>query len=81
MDCVRIKSNTKSTVEGSGNTMGQDIKITGDIKATSTSYFAYKRGISVKRRVEQDSTMKINLGAMGEMPQTVKETTTIELVK
>lgn len=81
MECVRIKAETKSTVQGSGSMMGQDIKISGDAKATSIWYFAYKKGIFVKASSEEDSTMKINLGAMGEMPQTTKARTTIELVQ
>ena len=81
MDCVRIKSETKSTVDGAGSAGGQNIKISGDIKATSISFFAYKEGIFVKGTVDQESTMKLNLGAMGEMPQTTKAKSTIELVQ
>ncbi len=81
MECVRIKGDTKSTIQGSGDMMGQEIKITGEAKATSTWYFAYKKGIFVRALVEEDSNMKINLGSMGEMPQSTKAKTTIELVQ
>ncbi len=81
MECVRIKSEIKSIVQGSGNTMGQDIKVSGDVKEISTWYFAYEKGIFVRASTEKDSNMKINLGAMGEMPQSTKEKTTIEFVQ
>jgi hypothetical protein len=80
MECVRIKADTKSTVQGSGNTMGQEMKITGDAKATTTWYFAYKKGIFVRASVEEDSNLKINAGTM-EIPQTTKAKTTIDLVQ
>jgi len=81
MECVRIKGDTKSTVQGTGDMMGQEIKITGETKASSTWYFAYKKGIFVRESLEENSNMKINLGSMGEMPQTTEKKTTIELVK
>ena len=81
MECIRIKSETKSAVQGSGNMMGQDIKIKGDKNEITTWYFAYKKGIFVRMTVEEDSSMKINLGAMGEMPQFTKAKTTIELIQ
>ena len=81
MECVRINTRTKNRVEGSGNAMGQDIKISGDVKGSSTWYFAYRKGIFVKASVEEDASMKINLGAMGEMPQNTKAKTTVELVQ
>ena len=81
MECIRIKTNSKNTIEGSGNTMGQDIKISGNTKASSTWYFAFKKGIFVKASLEEDINMKIKMGAMGEMPQTTKSKTTLKLVQ
>jgi hypothetical protein len=81
MECVRINTRTTNTVVGAGSTMGQDIKISGDVKGTSTWYFAYKKGVFVRSSVEEDASMKINLGAMGEIPQTTKAKTTFELVQ
>lgn len=81
MECVRINTRTKNRIEGAGNTMGQDIKISGDVKGSSTWYFAYRKGILVRASVEEDASMKINLGAMGEMPQNTKAKTTVELVQ
>ena len=81
MECIRIKSDSKSTVKGSGKTMEQDIKVDGEANASSTWYFAYKKGIFVKASLEEDANMKINLGTMGEMPQTTKSKTTVELVQ
>ena len=79
MECIRIKTESKSTVKGSGKNMGQDIKIDGDTKASSTWYFAFRKGTFVKASIKEDANMKINLGAMG--AQTTKSSTTVELVK
>ena len=80
MECIRIKSDSKSTVKGSGKIKGQDIKVDGNVNASSTWYFAYEKGIFVKASLEEDADMKINLGTMEEMPQTTKSKTTVELV-
>ena len=68
---VKIKTLTKSAIEGSGTQMGQSLDIKGDGTATSTWYFAYKKGLFVKSTVNDESNLKINLGTM-EIPQTTK---------
>ena len=80
MECVKIKSQGKSTVEGSGNAMGTDLKVKGDVKSTTTWYFAYKKGIFVKASGEEDSNSKIDLGQMGEMPTVSKTKIKLDLV-
>jgi hypothetical protein len=80
MECVRIKTQAESAVQGSGNMMGNDIKIKGDIKSTSIWYFAYKKGLFVKASGDEESDIKIEVGAMGEMPQVSKSKTEIDLV-
>ncbi len=80
MECVRIKTQGKSTLEGSGNMMGTDLVIKGDINSTSTWYFAYKKGLFIKASVDEDSDIKIEAGAMGEIPQVSKTKIEIDLV-
>ena len=80
MECVRIKTQGKSTVEGSGNVMGNELNIKGDIDLTSTWYFAYKKGLFVKASAEEDADAIIEVGTMGEIPQVSKTNIEIDLV-
>ena len=80
MECVRIKTQGKGTVEGSGNVMGSDLSIKGDVGSTATWYFAYKKGLFIKASGEEDVDLTIDAGAMGEIPQVSKATVEIELV-
>ena len=79
MECVRIKSQSKSTIEGSGTQMGQELNLKGDVTAATTWYFAYKKGILVKLTSDVSEDIKINIGAM-EIPQTSKSKVELELV-
>lgn len=80
MECVRIKTQANSIIQGSGDMMGNKITVNGTRKSTSTWYFAYKKGLFIKASTDEDQNMKIELGAMGEMPQTVKTKAEVELV-
>lgn len=80
-ECIRIKTQGKNKVDGSGDMMGNEIKINGEVKVSVTWYFAYKEGIFVKASLDQTSDLKINMGEMGEMPQTAKTKQIIELVQ
>jgi hypothetical protein len=80
MECVRIKTEAKSIIQGSGEMMGNKITVNGNAKSTSTWYFAYKKGLFIKASTDDEQNMKIELGAMGEMPQTVKTKGEVELV-
>ena len=80
MECVRIKTQGKSTVEGSGNVMGNELNIKGDTDSTTTWYFAYKKGLFVKASREQDADGIIEAGGMGEIPQISKTKAEIDLV-
>jgi hypothetical protein len=72
MECVRIKTQGKGTVEGSGNVMGTELKIKGDVDSTATWYFAYKKGLFVKVSGEEDVDLIIEAGTMGDIPQVSK---------
>ena len=79
-ECVRIKSTAKSTVQGSGEMMGNEMKIKGEVKSLAIWYFAYKEGLFIKASVEDDSDVKIAVGSMGEIPQSSKMKLEIELL-
>ena len=80
MECVRIKTQGKSTVEGSGNVMGNELNIKGDVDSTATWYFAYKKGLFIKASSEQDADMIIEASTMGEIPQVSKTKVELDLV-
>ena len=79
MECVKIKTQSKSATEASGTLMGQALNYKGDITSTSTWYFAYKEGMLVKFTKNGDEDLKINSGAM-EIPRTTKFKIETELV-
>ena len=79
MECVKIKTHAKSAVEGSGTQMGQALNVKGDATATSTWYFAYKKGVLVRSTMDVNEDIKINMGAM-EIPRTTKGKVETELV-
>ena len=53
--------------------------ITGKINITSTWYFAVKKGIFVKSAGEENSNLKINMGAMT-IPRFVTSKSSVEFV-
>lgn len=79
MECVKIKTVTKSAVQGSGSQMGQELNLKGDTTATATWYFAYKKGLFIKMTSDEVSDIKINVGTM-EIPQKTNAKTEVELV-
>lgn len=81
MKCARVKTLEKNVLVGSGDMMGNKIKLKGEINTTSIWYFAYKKGIFVRASVDQVSDIKIDMGAMGEIPQTAETKMKIELVR
>lgn len=81
MECIKFKTDSKSTADGTGKIQGQDMTIKGDIKLTGTWYFAYKEGIFVKSSSDESAKMKMTVGGMMEIPQTITSKTTIELAK
>ncbi len=72
MDCLKIVSQTTGTLEGSGEQMGRQMDIEGDIDGSSTWYFAYKKGIFVKMSSEQsiESTITVSGQANMTIPMT-----------
>ncbi|MGD2294769.1 MAG: hypothetical protein PVF22_02920 [Candidatus Aminicenantes bacterium] len=48
LECVRIKSSIKGTMEGEGTQGGMDLVYQGKVEGTDTLYFAYKKGVFIK---------------------------------
>lgn len=82
MECARITSKVKGTINGEGQQMGQDLKLEGDIDGTGTWYFAYKKGCLVKMTI--DSFMEGNVVVIGQnmtIPMTQESKQEIVLVQ
>lgn len=63
MECVKIVADVKGSMGGNGYQNGADLKFSGDIKATDTWYFAYKKGVLVKTGSE--GTINSNIAVSG----------------
>jgi hypothetical protein len=82
MDCVRILSRYTGTIEGKGEQQGIETVSKGDIKGTSTWYFAYKEGIFVKHINKGTAEGVIDVPSQGlEIPFTRDTTSEISLKK
>jgi len=82
MDCVRILSRYTGTLEGKGEQQGIETISKGDIKGTSTWYFAYKEGIFVKHINSGTAEGMIDVPSQGiEIPFTREMTSEINLKK
>lgn len=79
MECVKVNTTSKNTVQGSGTQMGQELNLKGEITGTSTWYFAYKKGVFVRLTGDEVSDIKINVSGM-EIPQTTKSKTEVQLM-
>ena len=82
MECVRILSRYTGTLEGRGQQQGIETISTGDIRGTSTWYFAYKEGIFVKHTNKGTAEGKVDVPSQGlEIPFTRDTTSEISLKK
>lgn len=82
MDCVQILSRYTGTIEGKGEQQGIETVTSGDIKGTSTWYFAYKEGIFVKHINSGTVEGMIDVPSQGiEIPFTREMSSEINLKK
>ena len=83
MDCLKIVSQITGTFDGSGEQMGRQMDIEGDIDGTATWYFAYKKGVLVKMTSEQSTESTITLSGQANMtiPMTQETKTEVKLVQ
>jgi len=64
-ECVKIEAKITGTIDGSGEQMGSKFTFKGNLKGTSTWYFAYKKGIFVSMKSETDTEGTVEVTAMG----------------
>jgi len=82
MECLKITSKSKGTVDGTGERMGMGMNIEGDTDATITWYFAYKLGTFVKAESESfmESTIAISGPTNMTMPMTQETKSEVKLI-
>ncbi|MGD2294774.1 MAG: hypothetical protein PVF22_02945 [Candidatus Aminicenantes bacterium] len=81
-ECVRIKTETKGTYEGTSEQGGMELLSEGEIVGTGTLYFAYKKGIYVKMTGQGTAEGYITVSAQGlEIPLTREFKSESKLVK
>jgi hypothetical protein len=82
MECVKITGEGTGTIESKGEQQGMELVTTGEIKGTSTWYFAYKEGIFVKQMNEGTVEGTIDVPSQGiQIPYTREAKSGINLVK
>lgn len=82
MECVKITSKGTGTIEGRGEQQGMELVTSGEIKGTSTWYFAYKEGVFVKQVIEGAVEGTIDVPSQGmQIPFSRESTSEINLVK
>lgn len=82
-ECLRIKTGTKGTLDGSGEQMGADMTFEGDIESTSTWYVAYKKGFFVQSTTDYllEGTIAVAGTTNMTIPITQESKTEIQLVR
>ncbi len=65
MDCAKITAQYSGTIEGRGEQQGIELNTRGDLKGTTTWYFAYKEGIFVKQIIEGTAAGVIDVPSQG----------------
>jgi hypothetical protein len=81
-ECVKIEVNITGTIDGTGEQMGNKFTFKGNVKGTSTWYFAYKKGIFVSMKSDTDTDGTIEVTAMGmTIPMKTKSKSEFNLVE
>ena len=83
VECLKVEVKTKGTMEGSGQQMGADMAIEGDMEGTGTWYFAYKDGYFVKAVNDNftEGTVAISGAQNMTLPMTIETKSEVNLVK
>ena len=82
MECVKITAEGSGTIESKGEQQGMELVTTGEIKGTTTWFFAYKEGIFVKQINEGTVEGIIDVPSQGmQIPYTREATAEIKLIK
>ncbi|MFC1502221.1 hypothetical protein ACFL6A_02300 [bacterium] len=69
IECAKITVKGNGTIDGSGQQMGMDVALEGDLEIGGTLYFAYKKGMFVKTITETFTEMTAALS--GQMNMTI----------
>jgi hypothetical protein len=82
MECVKLSGTYTGTIEAKGEQQGIELNTQGNIKGTSTSYFAYKEGIFIKQTSEGTAEGMVDVPSQGiEIPFTREMNSEIKQVK
>lgn len=83
MECVRVESKNKGTMEGEGTQGGADLTFKGEFEGTDIWFFAYKEGIFVKMTSKSfvDLTVEITSPQSFTIPTTQERKSEVILVK
>lgn len=83
VECLKIASKVKISLEGSGQQMGADVFFEGDGDGTATWYYAYKKGVFVKSNTEMlmEGTASVTGGQNMTIPITQETKVDVKLVK
>jgi len=78
LDCAKIARKLSGTLKGEGSQMGSPFTFDGEIKGTSTVWFAYKEGVLVSSRTNLAGKLNAK-SAMGSIPVKTESTEELKL--
>jgi hypothetical protein len=82
MECVKVITEGTGTIESKGEQQGVELVTTGEIKGTSTWFFAYQEGLFVKQINEGTVEGTVDVPSQGlQIPFTRESSAEINLVK
>jgi hypothetical protein len=82
-ECLKIKTKSSGTLDGTGSMMGADMTFEGDLEGESTWYFDYKKGFFVKSNSEgiMEGTVAVSGQANMTIPISQESQSEIQLVQ
>lgn len=82
LECVKIATRITGTFDGKGKQMGADFTFKGNIKGTTTWYFAYKKGIFVSMKANGTTEGSVEVSAQGmTIPMKSESSSEINLIQ
>jgi len=82
MECVKVSGTFTGTIESKGEQQGIELNTLGELKGTTTWYFAYKEGIFIKQTNEGTAEGTVDVPSQGiQIPFSREMTSEISLVK
>jgi hypothetical protein len=81
-ECVKVTATYSGTIESKGEQQGIELSTQGEIKGTTTWYFAYKEGLFIKQMSEGTVEGTVDVPSQGlQIPFSREMTSEINLVK